>query len=333
MFEGFARVWTPVAMSSELRAGKPLAVRVAGTPVVLFRGRDGAPAALVDRCPHRGVALSLGKVKDGCIECPFHGWQLDASGKVCHVPWNPDAKLAALGGVSLPVVERAGQVWIFTSAGEAPRAAPEVHEAFLREDIRIIGLPVEWKTHWTRAMENMLDWPHLPFIHAATIGRGMTGKHGARMDIAWEPRPWGAHSTIRIDGAEQPGSLDFRWPNQMNLFVPIPGRTMILAVTCVPLDADRTQLILVMGRDFLKWSALDRFFHRTNLKIAREDQAVVESSFPAEIPPAREEQSVRTDALTLHFRKRYYAELRGSTAASPGPRALPVIGEARAAAS
>jgi phenylpropionate dioxygenase-like ring-hydroxylating dioxygenase large terminal subunit len=76
MFEGFANVWTPVLLASDLKVGRPVGVQVAGTPIVLFRGKEGKPAALVDRCPHRGVALSLGSVKDGVIECPFHGWQL-----------------------------------------------------------------------------------------------------------------------------------------------------------------------------------------------------------------------------------------------------------------
>ncbi|MFO0760276.1 MAG: aromatic ring-hydroxylating dioxygenase subunit alpha [Byssovorax sp.] len=333
MFEGFARVWTPVTLSADLRADRPLSVNVAGTPVVLFRGRDGAPAALVDRCPHRGVALSLGKVKDGCIECPFHGWRFDSTGRVCQVPWNPDAKLDALSGISIPAVERGGQIWIFTAPGEAPSAGPEMNDLFLREDMRVIGATVEWKTHWTRVMENMLDWPHLPFVHAATIGRSMTKQHQGRMDIAWEARPWGAHSSISIDGAAQPGSLDFRWPNQMNLFIPIPGKTMVLAVACMPLGADRTRLLLMMGRDFLRLPLFDPIFNWQNVKIAREDQAILESSSPAEVPPAREEQSVRTDALTLHFRKRYYAELRGSTAeVPPRGRALPVVREERPAA-
>ena len=47
-----------------------------------------------------------------------------------------------------------------------------------------------------------------------------------------------------------------------------------------------------------------------NRKIATEDQAIVESSQPAEVPRPSEELSVRTDSLPLHFRKRYQAELR-----------------------
>ena len=58
MFEGFANVWTPVTLASRRKdAALPSSWRgKAG----VFRGRDGKVEALVDRCPHRGVRLSLG---------------------------------------------------------------------------------------------------------------------------------------------------------------------------------------------------------------------------------------------------------------------------------
>ncbi|MEZ4301436.1 MAG: aromatic ring-hydroxylating dioxygenase subunit alpha [Polyangiaceae bacterium] len=317
MFEGFARVWTPVALAADLAPGAPLPVRVAGTPLVLFRDPHGKPTALLDRCPHRGVALSLGKVEDGRIECPFHGWKLEATGQVCHVPWNPDAKLAPLRGVSVPIRELGGQLWVYTDAVETPPTEPEVHESLLDPAIRISGVSVEWRTHWTRAMENMLDWPHLPFVHKATIGKSMRGRTSSRMDIAWEDRPWGAHTHIEIDGRPEAGSLDFRWPNQMNLHIPIPNRRMMMMATCLPVDETRTLMLLTMARDFMTSPLFDYFFHRSNLKIAGEDKAIVESSFPAEIPPPGDERSVRTDAPTLLFRKRYFAELKGSSAPDP----------------
>ena len=126
MFENFANVWTPVGLSGDLKPGKPLAMRIAGERVVLFRDVGSQPGALIDRCPHRGVALSLGKVVNGEIECPFHGWRFDRSGANCRVPWNPDAKRDRLGGVALPVREIAGLLWLYT--GVEPSAEPEPSE-------------------------------------------------------------------------------------------------------------------------------------------------------------------------------------------------------------
>ncbi len=92
MFASFAGVWSPVAIASAVVPGRMLRVVVADTPVVLFRDEAGRLAALVDRCPHRGVALSLGQVRDGCVVCPFHGWEFEGDGACAHVPMNPRAR-------------------------------------------------------------------------------------------------------------------------------------------------------------------------------------------------------------------------------------------------
>ena len=105
MFKGFANVWSIVALASAIAPNRPHPVTLAGERVVLFRDSTGKIAALHDRCPHRGVALSLGKVNEGQLECPFHGWRFNASGANCHVPWNPDARRENLGATALPVRE------------------------------------------------------------------------------------------------------------------------------------------------------------------------------------------------------------------------------------
>ncbi|MFO0677533.1 MAG: aromatic ring-hydroxylating dioxygenase subunit alpha [Polyangiaceae bacterium] len=326
LFPNFGGVWTPVAFGAHLRKDEARRVVVAGTELVLFRDESGTARALLDRCPHRGVALSLGTVRDGRIECPFHGWTFDGQGRACHVPWNPDAKRDRLGARSVPTRELAGHVFVHT-APEDPGVDPFVPDVLVKPGVRVSGFEVVWNVHWTRAMENMLDSPHLPFVHRATIGRRMRSRVQGRMDIDHEETPWGAIQHIRIDGEPQPGRLDFVFPNRMVLHIPVPGRVFVMMVTCVPESGTRTRMVLTTARDFLTWPVLDFVFHRTNARIAREDKAILESC-PGEVPPAGEEKSVRTDAPTLHFRKRYFAELRTDPPdGSPlGPRArLPVV--------
>jgi phenylpropionate dioxygenase-like ring-hydroxylating dioxygenase large terminal subunit len=308
-FTDFANVWTPVALASELGSSKPLAIQVAGVRLVLFRGEGGRPAALPDRCIHRGVALSLGRVEGQCLECPFHGWRYAADGRVTTVPWNPDAKLSTLRTRSVPAREQGGLIWIHTSFDARPADEPEMHDWFSDPGVRVAGVAVDWKVHWTRAMENMLDSPHLPFVHGNTIGRGLRPLVGGRMDIDTEDQPWGFRSRMRVDGEPRPGMLDFRWPNQMNLHLDLRRRRLLLMTACVPVDAERTRLLLVGARDFLRLPVFDRLFNRANLRIANQDKAVVESSQPPRVPDAREEKSVRTDAPVLRFRKLYFERL------------------------
>src|SRR5262245_44231240 len=77
--------WYIAAPSSELLR-RPIRRLVEGETLVVFRDSHGRPQALTDRCAHRGMALSGGKVVGECIECPYHGWQYDGDGRVRAVP-------------------------------------------------------------------------------------------------------------------------------------------------------------------------------------------------------------------------------------------------------
>ncbi len=316
MFTNFANIWTPVGLSRDLKPGRPLGLRVAGERIVLFRDAAGKASGLIDRCPHRGVALSLGRVVKGEIECPFHGWRFDGEGRNCGVPWNPDAKRQNLGAVPLPLHEIAGLLWLHT--GLAPQDEPAVSETLFIPGVVVCAQAVVWNAHWTRVMENMLDMPHLPFVHRRTIGKGLSRLVGSgRMDILFEERPYGAHIRNKVDGVDRPGALDYRFPNIMELSIDPPGRLLRLMVACIPEDDGATRLLLLTIRNFARSPLLDPIFRLMNGRIAAEDRRIVESSSPQEVPPPEEERSVRTDAPTLAFRRIYRQRLLGSSARRP----------------
>ena len=59
-----------------------------GEKMIFWRDQKGHLSAAVDRCPHRGAALSLGKIQSDHIQCPFHGFEFESSGKCVLVPAN-----------------------------------------------------------------------------------------------------------------------------------------------------------------------------------------------------------------------------------------------------
>lgn len=316
MFDGFAHVWTPLTEARRVRQ-RPVRLFLAGEPLVLFRNSSGALACLIDRCPHRGVALSLGAVgADGCIECPFHGWRFDASGQNRHVPLNPDAKRDILGAIPVPVREIGGLIWVYTAPGASAPSEPAPPEGMTGAHFTRIYLERIWSCHWTRAMENMLDSPHLPFVHRATIGRDYRSRMttSSRMEVTWTETPEGGLARAILDGVDNGGVLEFRKPNIMVLHIPIPGRHFRIHALVIPVDAKTTRMALVGSRDFARARLFNPFFTRSNLRILNEDRAVVESSQPTEIPPPGQERSVRTDQATLAFRKYYFDALKPSRA-------------------
>ncbi|HYV44888.1 MAG TPA: aromatic ring-hydroxylating dioxygenase subunit alpha [Myxococcaceae bacterium] len=313
---GLAACWTPVALSRELKR-KPRAFTVSGVKVALFRDAQGHAGALADQCPHRGVSLSLGRVAaDGCLECPFHGWRFSTDGACSAVPLTrlPEPRRRQLDARAFAAREAGGLIWLYT--GDAAEAGdPPIPPDLLDPAFGGWRHAETWATHWTRAMENMLDVPHLPFVHRRTIGRQMRKRMGpdTALELAVTPEPSGAKVTWRMDGADFGTALRWLRPNGMELDIRLGGaRRSIMHVWCVPEAQDRTRMIVATSRTFARWPLLRRLFDQFSRLILLEDRAIVESSRPREAPPPAEERSVPTDRATLHFRSWYLAQVRPS---------------------
>ncbi len=307
LFAQFAGLWVPLCLARDVAAGRPTPLVVAGEPIVLFRNDQGGIMALIDRCPHRGVALSLGKIECGAIVCPFHGWQFDGAGQCLTVPWNPDARLDRLSATPLPVREIGGLVWLFT--GTCAVGEPMVPPVLLRDDVTIMAQNHDWTAHWTRVMENMLDSPHVPFVHAGTIGRSLRGRVREKMTMSWHETTYGADITA-IRGDEAPRTtLHYHYPCTMELAIDPGGRTLRMFSACIPTGPGHTRLTIYTVRNFARSRLMNRIFARSSNRIAREDKAIVESQRPAAVPPATAEKSVASDAPTLAFRKLWFTRI------------------------
>ena len=103
--------WYIGAWADEL-ADRPLARRICGDPVVLFRDGSGRAAALVDRCCHRAARLHLGILVEAGIQCGYHGLVFDTTGRCVAIPGQKqipqDARVR-----SYPTVEKDQLVWLW----------------------------------------------------------------------------------------------------------------------------------------------------------------------------------------------------------------------------
>lgn len=168
--ESLKRSWQMVALSRELRR-RPLARTVAGTPLVLFRDPGGRAAALIDRCPHRNYPLSEGRMVEGALQCPYHGWRFGADGACVEVPGcglDPAAG-ARLAATPVEVLERHGAILVRLEPGgpDLPDLGPwgaAGHDHFWWSQ----GV---WRGRALDALENVLDPFHTNFIHDGVIRR------------------------------------------------------------------------------------------------------------------------------------------------------------------
>jgi len=148
-------------------SAEPQALQLLGQPLVLWRTPDGAPVLLADRCPHRGARLSLGRVAQGRLQCPYHGWQFDADGACARVPATPAFTPPASSAVASHGVQSAhGLLWC-NLGGRAVRGPPDLSHLPAR---RLVYGPFDVATSAPRAVENFLDTSHFAFVHEGWLG-------------------------------------------------------------------------------------------------------------------------------------------------------------------
>jgi phenylpropionate dioxygenase-like ring-hydroxylating dioxygenase large terminal subunit len=161
--------WYAVASDVEVTNGV-IGRQLLGEKLVLYKDSAGKVVAAPDRCPHREAPLSAGSVKDGILECCYHGWSFGDGGKCVSIPSaDPDFPIPKSGHLACYVAEvRYGLVWVCPGnpAAGIPEIPQESDDAFRR-----INNPVDiWTVSVTRMTDNFLDIAHFPWVHTGTFG-------------------------------------------------------------------------------------------------------------------------------------------------------------------
>ena len=180
--------WHPVIAADEL-GGAPLAARLLGEDLVLWRDASGAAHAFANRCPHRGTKLSLGRVVEGGtrLECPYHGWQFEATGQCALIPALPDfTPPPSHRACHFEALEAHGLVWLRLQNSDTALPAFEAeHDPHLR---KLLCGPYTVAASAPRIVENFLDMAHFGFVHEGWLG---DRAHTALADYRIEPTPAG----------------------------------------------------------------------------------------------------------------------------------------------
>jgi len=308
-------LWHPV-MAADALAGAPVPVRVLATDLVLWRDEAGTARAFDDRCPHRGTRLSLGRVQQGRLECPYHGWQFDGSGRCLHVPAEPAFQPSAAQSVCSRAVQEAhAMLWV--RLGDTPEPVPALPGLPSR---RLVCGPYDVRTSAPRVVENFLDTAHFPFVHPDSLGDRAhaqvppyevqydpQGRPGVAHYRAWQPQSHAA--------AAQGSWVDYRYqvlgPYSAVLEKqPAAGRlreAYALWVCPVEAQASRVWFTLWTSEGSVSDDALRNFQEAVFLQ----DRAVLESQQPRELPLDSREASGPADRLSAAYRR--YLRRQGIT--------------------
>ena len=203
--------WQPVALISSLPAGAaPQPIRILGEDLVLFRDDQGQVGLIDRKCAHRCTDLALGRIEDGGIRCPYHGWLFDVNGRCLEQPAevSPTAK-DRIQMKSYPLHEAAGAFWTFMGRGEPPlfpNYPALAGDGEYQFTTRWFG-----DCNWLQASEGNIDPVHTSYLHQLELNDpNMKARWGvfskqARPELSVEDTRFGVRLYTRraIEGTDK----------------------------------------------------------------------------------------------------------------------------------
>lgn len=194
MIKGFPEnCWYVASWSHELTSETLLDRRVMGDRLLLYRTAEGRVVTLRNRCPHRSAPLSLGRREGDGVRCGYHGMLFGPDGRCSHVP-GQDHIPSTASVRTFPVVERYGWVWVWP--GDPALADAATIPVVTATDDPAWTMRTGYIHYHAGAQllhDNLLDFSHIEFVHAATFGGGAN----------WSDKP----ETKRLDS----GFMFERW--------------------------------------------------------------------------------------------------------------------------
>ncbi|NJL87572.1 MAG: aromatic ring-hydroxylating dioxygenase subunit alpha [Leptolyngbyaceae cyanobacterium SM1_1_3] len=318
------RFWYPVAPVEQLLE-TPTSFELLGEKLVVWRNQAGQPAVLRDRCCHRSAQLSLGKIKNGNICCPYHGWSFDAEGHCVYVPQVPeDGTISSSYQIqAYRCCERYGYAWVCLA--DAPlREVPDILEAN-DPDFRLIHEFYEpWNCAGLRVMENEMDMAHPAYVHPTTFG---SESYPTPDSMELEETEWGLdyRSTLKVVNPDLQKqnlkmaqdqtvrTMTMRWfmPFTVMLRIDYPnGLSHVIVNTMTPISDRMSQMVQFCLRNDSEAEVKASDVIAFDRAVTLEDKRILETT-DYDVPLAlTREQHMATDKPGILMRKKMAALLK-----------------------
>ena len=270
---GLRNHWYAIAASYEV-TDKPVGFTRLGEKLVLWRDEASAVHALEDRCPHRGIALSIGEVHNDNLKCAYHGVQVDGDGVVVEVPAFPECAFAGEKMVrDYPVFEHYQIIWAYFD-DEAHLDPPplELPVELTSPDWCGALHSADWEGHYQYVYDNIADPMHGSFLHGMTYmqSRGNKTDH---MEIeetghGFEFYRKGQQETS-FDWMEFIDTGSSKYMRARIGFPPTggPGGPLCIVFYTTPIDENNTRIFAYRFRQVSGWQAdLYHFMYKTRFR-------------------------------------------------------------------
>ena len=283
--------WYTGCPSADLRPGALKGIVLLGLPIVLCRTPQGEVAAMRDICPHRGMPLSFGRMEGDRVECAYHGWQFDRSGRCRAIPAlveDSPIQPERIGITTYPCRERDGYVWVFIPDPQQPnQTVPDVPPLPLPSSpYRKIHISTILECTIDDGIVGLMDPAHGPFVHQSSWWRTKSSIHEKAK--TFEPLPRGfrmvPHEPSKNSGPYKllnffyggplTTTIDFVLPNQRFEFVQCGSLFVSTRATVTPITEEQCRIDFTAAWNCLGWmpfsKSLFRYFANIFLKQDRE---------------------------------------------------------------
>lgn len=305
-----ANTWLPVCESKEV-TDSPIQEIILDERIMLFRTSSGVKA-FKDLCIHRGVALSLGKVKNDCIACPYHGWEYDGDGKCVYIPQLPKERPIPLKAkaTTYGCMEKYGLIWVNLGNNnpEPPTFEPLDDASF---KYLIFG-PKELKCAAPRYIESTLDIAHFAFTHDGYLGdSSMPEISDYRVYKEGKKLVSGEISIYQPNGDMRMGVTNHYIQEIMGPLTSATrkldketGDIVYIATSVLPIDERTSRVFIFFGFNFDM--DLSNYYPYQNI-LFEQDKMIVENQKPEELPlDLQEELHLNPDRISIAYRKYLY---------------------------
>ncbi len=308
--------WYVILESKELKKNKPLKIKRFNEQLSVWRDENNNVCCIADKCCHRGVSLSCGRVLNGKLECPFHGFLYDKLGMVTLIPANgknaPVPKTMKVQ--SYRTYEAYGFIWVWWGDEDKIEKEP----FFWKElaDFSYSSFKDHWNVHYSRAIENQLDVVHLPFVHKTTIGRGNKTLVNGPVVVRENELITFYVNNIKDDGKTIPLKpneisnyqrlfhLQFHYPNLWQNFISDKIRAL---AAFVPVDDENTIVYIRYYQKMISIPLLKQLMNYIgkigSIVILRQDKRVVITQLPKKSEAKMDERLIMGDKPIIEYRK------------------------------
>lgn len=308
--------WYGVFPGRKLKINTMISLKRLGLELVLFRTKSGKLGCVTDRCSHRGAALSAGKLKGDCLQCPFHGLEFDHVGRCKLIPANGKASLEDLSRFNVQsYTVREYQDMIYLWYGEDDKISDKLpfFEEYLNDSYVYSEIEDSWNSHYSRCIENQLDVVHLPFVHHNTIGRGnrtlvngpkVIFDNGVIITSANNDLDEGQTPKAAVDCEIKETFLAFKFPNLwMNHISP----KIKVVIFFAPVDEENTVIYIRFYNKITGVKVVNRFISFLgmygNRLIERQDKRVVITQKPKASEYKSAENLIMGDGPIITYRR------------------------------